>query len=60
MNAKFERYNRTVQEEFTDGYLDELAEDTPGFNSRLMDWLVWYNTDRPHQSHGQQPPLVVT
>lgn len=50
MNAKIERYNRTVQEEFVDWYQPELTEDLADCNSQLMDWLIWYNAERPHWS----------
>ena len=48
MNAKIERYNRSVQEEFIDYHLDDLAYDINSFNYLLIDWLLWYNTERPH------------
>ena len=47
MNAHVERFNRTIQEEFVDYHTQELL--TPNlFNQKLVDWLVWYNTDRVH------------
>lgn len=47
MNAHCERFNRTIQEEFVDYHVPELK--TPElFNRKLIDWLVWYNTDRVH------------
>ena len=47
MNAHCERFNRTIQEEFVDYHVTELlAPDM--FNRKLIDWLVWYNTDRMH------------
>lgn len=57
MNAYIERFNRTIQEEFMDGYLDVMADNIDEFNSLLMDWLVWYNTKRPHYSLGQISPM---
>ena len=57
MNAKIERYNRTVQDEFVDWHLDELQLNTHYFNTQLMDWLVWYNTERPHWSLKLQSPM---
>jgi transposase InsO family protein len=47
MNAHDERFNRTVQEEFVD-YHASLMLDPGRFNQQLMDWLVWYNCERPH------------
>lgn len=57
MNARVERFNRTIQEEFmdTDRYL--MADDLEQWNRQLMDWLVWYNAERPHYSLGQIPPM---
>ena len=57
MNAKIERYNRTVQEEFIDYHLDDIAYDLSGFNYQLMDWLLWYNTKRPHWTLKLKSPL---
>lgn len=44
-----ERLNWTVQDEFLFSYEDFLLypED---FNSKLTEWLTWYNGVRPHQS----------
>lgn len=47
MNAHVERFNRTVQEEFVDYHVPELLVPEV-FNAKLVDWLVWYNTDRVH------------
>jgi putative transposase len=57
MNARVERFNRTIQEEFMDSELDSMAHDLKNFNHSLMDWLIWYNTERPHFSLGQIPPM---
>jgi len=47
MNAHCERFNRTIQEEFVDYHVSDLK--TPEvFNRKLIDWLIWYNTDRVH------------
>jgi transposase InsO family protein len=50
INGFIERANRTLQEEFIDLHLNLLLEDIDGFNEKLMDYLVWYNTERPHGS----------
>jgi transposase InsO family protein len=47
-NAYIERFNRTIQEEFTDYRLKEMAYELHEFNRNLMEWLIWYNTERPH------------
>lgn len=57
MNAKIERYNRTVQEEFIDYHLDDMAYDLDSFNYQLMDWLLWYNTERPHWTLKLKNPM---
>jgi len=47
MNAHCERFNRTIQEEFIDYHASELMIPET-FNVKLVDWLVWYNTERVH------------
>ena len=57
LNAKVERFNRTVQEEFVDWNWRSLFNDLKLFNHRLIDWLLFYNTERPHFSLGNIPPV---
>lgn len=47
MNAHCERFNRTIQEEFIDYNAYQLKYPYI-FNQKLMEWLIWYNTERPH------------
>ena len=55
-NACLERFNRTIQEQFVNWHIDELDElDT--FNQNLMQYLIWYNTEKPHRGIGNLPPL---
>lgn len=57
-NACIERFNRTLQEEFVDGNCALLEEpDTKIFNNALIDYLLWYNTKRPHNSLGNKVPM---
>ena len=56
INAYIERYNRTIQEEFIDNHL-ELLEDKPLFNQALADYLIFYNTQRPHKTLGLKSPV---
>lgn len=56
MNAHCERFNRTIQEEFVDWNL-HLLQDPEKFNNKLADWLVWYNTKRPHKSLEMRSPV---
>ncbi len=55
-NGHLERFNRTVQEQFVDWYVDCLDDPEP-FNRSLMDYLIWYNTEKPHRGIGKVPPL---
>ena len=57
MNAYIERFNRTLQEEFIDYYLDNMSRDLDDFNEKMIQWLLWYNTERPHHTLGQTPPM---
>jgi len=57
MNAEIERFNRTLSEAFIQTHRHLLAYDLPAFNRALMDWLLWYNTRRPHWSIGLLSPL---
>ena len=57
MNACVERFNRTVQEEFASRHWLTLRDDVPSFNQKLIDWLLWYNTGRPHWSLGFKTPM---
>ena len=57
MNAHIERFNRTIQEEFANWHKQTLLVDTNAFNKKMVEWLTWYNTQRPHESLGLVPPL---
>jgi putative transposase len=55
-NAHVERFNRTIREQFANWHIDELEElDT--FNRNLMEYLIWYNTEKPHRSIANLSPL---
>ena len=32
-------------------------DDVAAFNEKLVDWLLWYNGERPHYALGQIAPL---
>lgn len=57
MNAEIERFNRTLSEAFIEKHRHLLAYNLEQFNRELMDWLLWYNTRRPHWSIGLVSPL---
>jgi len=57
INGFIERANRTLQEEFIDMHLNLLLEDIDEFNRKLMDYLLWYNTERPHKSLNNLTPI---
>ncbi len=55
-NGHLERFNRTVQEQFADWHTESLDEPEV-FNRSLMEYLIWYNTEKPHRGIGKMPPL---
>ena len=57
MNANVERFNRTLDEDFIQPNRALLRDDVQAFNEKLADWLIWYNTIRPHYSLGQISPM---
>lgn len=56
LNGVVERFNRTVQEEFINRS-DEIYYDEDKFNQKLIKYLNWHNTKRPHSSLGYQSPI---
>lgn len=56
-NGMVERLNRSIQDEFIDWHLEDLAYYMEDFNHQLMDWLIWYNTIRPHYSLNLKSPM---
>lgn len=57
INGYIERANRTLQEEFLDYHLILLSEDVEQFNSKLIDYLIWYNTKRAHKGLNNLTPI---
>ena len=55
-NAHCERFNRTIQEEFIDFHKDDLFLDLKLFNNKLLDYLLWFNGERPHFALNVNPP----
>jgi transposase InsO family protein len=59
-NGVVERFNRTIQEEFVESNRELLEEnDTNQFNNLLIDYLLFYNTQRPHNALNNQEPMKV-
>lgn len=56
-NPFIERFNRTISEDFIMLNRPLLRDNVSGFNEKLVDWLIWYNTKRPHESIGLVSPL---
>lgn len=56
MNPNIERFNRTVKDQFVNRYAHD-ASDIETFNHSLMDYLFWYNTEKPHRGLNKAPPL---
>ena len=56
-NAFIERFNRTISEDFIMLNRPLLRDDVHAFNLKLVDWLLWYNMVRPHESLGMVSPL---
>jgi transposase InsO family protein len=57
MNAYIERFNRTLSEEFIKHNRLSLAYDINLFNQKLIDYMIYYNTERPHYSLSLLSPL---
>ena len=56
MNARNERFNRTVQEEFVEYFEYLLPDDLPAFNEQMLSCLQRFNGERPHQGLGYPTP----
>ena len=57
MNACVERFNRTLSEDCIMRHRGALRDDLTRFNALLIDWLLWYNMERPHESLGMRTPM---
>jgi transposase InsO family protein len=49
INAYIERQNRTLQDEFVYANEDLILTSVDEFNKKLIDYLLWYNCQRPHK-----------
>jgi len=58
MNPYIERYNRTIQEEFTNVKDVDPYHDLDSFNRELMGFLLFYNTQRIHEGINNITPIA--
>jgi transposase InsO family protein len=59
-NAYIERFNGILQKEFINHHLSLAFQNLEEFNNKLLDYLFWYNTERPHYSLNFKSPLQYT
>lgn len=50
IHSHIERFNGVIQEEFIDYHIDTAFIDRRLFQTKLNDWISWYNYRRPHHS----------
>ena len=55
-NAYVERFNRTIRSQFIEYYEDDITDMQP-LNRALIDYLIWYNTRKPHHGIGMRSPM---
>ena len=58
-NAFIERFNRTLREQFINVNRESFY-DRNEVNQKLMQYLIWYNTQKPHQGLKWMTPLDYT
>jgi transposase InsO family protein len=56
MNTFVERFNRTIQDQHISHNM-HLLYDPNEANRKMMEYLIWYNTEKPHRGIGKVPPL---
>lgn len=50
INGVVERFNRTIQDEFLNRSDELYTQDWEKLNQKLISYITWYNTQRPHYS----------
>jgi len=56
MNTYVERFNRTIQDQHISWNM-HLYYEPEEANKKLVHYLTWYNTEKPHRGIGKVPPL---
>lgn len=56
INGVVERYQRSLQEEFIDNNLNTIHNPSL-FSRNLIDYLLFFNTQRVHKAHGLKSPM---
>jgi len=56
MNTFVERFNRTIQDQHISWHMNDLYEPDEA-NRGIMEYLIWYNTEKAHRGIGNIPPL---
>ena len=56
-NCYIENFNGLIQRQYVSWHLDELIEPDQ-FNKGLIQYLLWYNGEKPHRSICKLPPLL--
>jgi hypothetical protein len=57
VNGVVERFNKTIQHEFIERNDEMYMENVDKISQKLADYLIWYNTKRPHYSLKFQTPV---
>ena len=57
MNTFVENFNGLIKRQYVSWHKQELRDDINSFNILFMDYLLWYNTKKPHSAIGKIPPL---
>lgn len=57
INGVVERFNRTIQDEFLNRSDELYTQDWDRLNQKLVRYLTWYNTQRPHYSLNYLSPI---
>jgi len=56
MNTFVERFNRTIQDQHISWNM-HLYYEPKEANQELMEYLIWYDTKKPHRGIGKPTPL---